>query len=168
MTTEQQGLPNGRAKHLAKGQRSELWGMFQIHWQINFFTDTLLTTDWCFHLIQCRSVTWHNLPWCKGLTSLLLRQKRSRRRLVKPLFVSVLLLFSLILDLKVKSSCREERKWSLIHWKLLGGYLKKGHVGAIIAVAFVVVRVVDKGTVFLWDAITCGNTSQSVTFVFLH
>ncbi len=39
-------------------------------------------------------------------------------------------------------------------------YLKKGHVGAIIAVAFVIVCVVDKGTVFLWDAITCGNTKQ--------
>lgn len=34
-------------------------------------------------------------------------------------------------------------------------YLKQGHVGAIVAVvAFVVVRVVDKGTVFLRDAIS--------------
>lgn len=36
-------------------------------------------------------------------------------------------------------------------------YLKQGHVGAIVAVALVVVRVVDKGTVFLWDAITWGD-----------
>lgn len=41
--------------------------------------------------------------------------------------------------------------------RLLKGYLKESHVGAIIAAAFVVFRVVDKGTVFLWDAITCGN-----------
>lgn len=44
--------------------------------------------------------------------------------------------------------------------KLLDGYLKKGHVGAIVAVAFVIVCVVDEGTVFLWDAITWGNTTQ--------
>lgn len=36
-------------------------------------------------------------------------------------------------------------------------YLKQGHVGAIVAVALVVVCVVDKGTVFLWDAITWGD-----------
>lgn len=39
-------------------------------------------------------------------------------------------------------------------------YLKQGHVGAIVAVGFVIVCVVDKGTVFLGDAITCGNTTQ--------
>lgn len=34
-------------------------------------------------------------------------------------------------------------------------YLKKGHVGAVVAaVALVIVHVVDKGTVFLGDAIS--------------
>lgn len=53
----------------------------------------------------------------------------------------------------------------------MDGYLKKGHVGAIVAVAFVIFCVVDKGTVFLWDAITCGNTAQLFLYnkqLYLH
>lgn len=46
------------------------------------------------------------------------------------------------------------RRWREL---LTDVYLKQGHVGAIVAVALVVVRVVDKGTVFLWDAITWGD-----------
>lgn len=42
---------------------------------------------------------------------------------------------------------------------MLGSYLKKCHVGAIVTVAFVVC-VVDKRTVFLWDSITYGNRAQ--------
>lgn len=52
VTTEQQGLPNGRAKHLAKVQLNELEGMCQVYWQINVLIGTLLSTDWYFHLIQ--------------------------------------------------------------------------------------------------------------------
>lgn len=39
-------------------------------------------------------------------------------------------------------------------------YLKKGHVCAVVVVAFVIFRVVDEGTVLLRDAITCRNTAQ--------
>lgn len=46
----------------------------------------------------------------------------------------------------------------------LGSYLEESHVGAIVAVALVVVCVVDEGAVFLWDAITCGNTTQMFLF----
>lgn len=48
-------------------------------------------------------------------------------------------------------------------WELLTDvYLKQGHVGAIVAVALVVVSVVDKGTVFLWDAVTWGDRENIV------
>lgn len=50
-------------------------------------------------------------------------------------------------------------RWRQQKWRLSDVYLKKGHVGAIVAVvAFVIVRVVDEGTVFLRDAISCGDT----------
>lgn len=42
-------------------------------------------------------------------------------------------------------------------------YLKQGHVGAIVAVALVVVCVVDKWTVFFWDAITWGDRVNIVS-----
>lgn len=54
-------------------------------------------------------------------------------------------------------------RWRLWKWQLRDVYLKKGHVGAIVAVvAFVIVRVVDKGTVFFRYTISCRNTVNMI------
>lgn len=45
-------------------------------------------------------------------------------------------------------------------------YLKQSHVGAIVAVSFVVVCVVDEGAVFLRKSITCGRTGRNVVLVY--
>lgn len=46
--------------------------------------------------------------------------------------------------------------------KIKSSYLKKCHVGAIIAIVLVIVCIVDKRTVFLWNTITCGDTSKTI------
>lgn len=38
-------------------------------------------------------------------------------------------------------------------------HLKEGHVGAVVAVVLVIVGIVDKRAVFLWNAVTCEHKS---------
>lgn len=62
VTTEQQGLPNGRAKHLAKGQLYEPG---------RNVPDSLANKRFDWHMVDHRlvhsshSVTWHNLWSCR-------------------------------------------------------------------------------------------------------
>lgn len=46
--------------------------------------------------------------------------------------------------------------------KIKSSYLKEGHVGTVIAIVLVVVCIVNERTVFLWNTITCQDTSKMI------